>query len=482
MFFLFRNTKSFFCKALCLLFCSLLLGCGVIIGTTVDAARNIVTYPLKEYVFWGAYKYDNNWQTPYKEIQIEKKYGDVLVGVAVSGGGSRSAYFFASIIKELHKIKLASKKSIVDEIDYISSVSGGSLASAYYCLARYNNKQSKNDPLFFDKFKKAMHCNFQIQALARILCGFWVLDLVTYYNRGDLLAGIWEDNFWGNATFRDLLQAEKNGAPKLIINGTDLSGGHKFVFSTIKDSQFNSSQYFKALREAGFIKHATTESHIPFKTIGFETLNSDISPYRVSKAVVASASVPNLLGPVTLRDYTQKSRFLNISDGGIYDNYGVESLMQIFTSILDKNPGMKAKIIIIDGSGYFDVDKLDSGDLDVAYYSQRPLEVSWLRTKNYMEYVFKQANKFTNKKGQTPYKNLEYEVLSLYDVLPSQEKSTSITGEKAIDSILRPDITTLNFFKKISSIQTNFAISSEDATIVDEVAKKVVHKLRNKKQ
>lgn len=458
------------------------LGCGVLVGTTVDTIRNVATYPLKEYVFWGAYKYDNKWDTPYKPIETPENHGEMLLGIAVSGGGSRSAYFFASVMKELSKIKTATGKPLVDEIDYISSVSGGSLASAYYCLTRYKDKQSIHDKHFFDNFKKAMHYNFQIQAAVRLLVyGYWIVDFVTYYNRGDLFAGIWEDNFWGNATFSDLLETEKKGAPKLIINGTDLSGGHKFVFSTIRDQQFNNSKYFQRLSEAGFLKHATTKSHTPFKTIGFETLKSDIAQYPVSKAVVASASVPNLLGPVTLRDYSQESQYLNISDGGIYDNYGVESLMEIFTAILDRNPGMKAKIIIVDGSGYFDVDKVDSGeDLDVAYFSLRPLEISWLRTKSYMEYVFQQATNFVNDKGEKPYRNLSYQVLSLYDVLPSQEKKGVITGEKAIDSFLRPDLTTLKFLKKVSSIQTNFAISSEDAKIVDEVAKQVVSKMRQK--
>lgn len=470
-----RNQKIII---LCICFGIMQISCGVLIGTTVDAIQNTATYPFKEYLFWGAYKYDNTWDEPYQIIEQEKEdYGEQLIGIAVSGGGSRSAYFFASVMNEFSKIKL-NDAPLVDEIDYISSVSGGSLAAAHYCLSRYKSKKSIQNPKFFQQFKRSMSCNFQLQALGKLAIGFWLVDFFTYYNRGDLFAGIWEDNFWGNATFSDLVKTEKNGAPKLIINGTDLSGGHKFVFSTIKDEEFNNSEYFTRLRNAGFINYATSKGHIAFKTIGFQTLNSDIRPYRVAKAVVASASVPNLLGPVTLRDYRKKKRYLNISDGGIYDNYGIESLMQIFTTYLDKHPGKKAKIILIDGSGYFDIDKRESGDLNLAYYSERPLAVSWLRSKSYMEYVFKKANDFKNAKGEKPYANLTYEVISLYDVLPSQEKVKEITGEKAIDSILQADKTALDFFKKISTIQTNFAISNADAKSIDKVSAKIVAKFK----
>src|SRR4051794_39684191 len=51
-----------------------------------------------------------------------------FVGLALSGGGSRSANFSAACMFELQRIGL------LQRVDYISSVSGGSLTGAYYCL------------------------------------------------------------------------------------------------------------------------------------------------------------------------------------------------------------------------------------------------------------------------------------------------------------------------------------------------------------
>ena len=51
-----------------------------------------------------------------------------FVGLALSGGGSRSANFAAACMFQLERLGLLSR------VDYISSVSGGSLTAAYYCL------------------------------------------------------------------------------------------------------------------------------------------------------------------------------------------------------------------------------------------------------------------------------------------------------------------------------------------------------------
>lgn len=487
-------SKSFLFTMLCLLL--LQTGCGVVVGTVIDTTFDVGTYPIKEYVALGAYKYDNTWKDPYKNIEVEKDPDEVLLGVCISGGGSRSAYFMACVMEELSRIPVSkgSEKTLLDEIDYISSVSGGSLASAYYCLKGFDGRgQSRKE--FFKQYKEDMAKNFEARSLARLIIGYWFLDIFTYYDRGDLVASVWDSTFFDDATFNDLAEAEKRGAPALVINGTCLSNGLKFVFSTVPDEKFNRSQYFNQVTDSGFIGYSVSKRYEPFRTMGFQSMNSDIGPYPVSKAVAASASVPNLLGPITLKVHKPKVRpglvscergqLLNVSDGGIYDNYGLESLMQIFTAYLDKNPGKKAKIIIIDGSGYFDVDpggKVDN--FSVAYYSERTLSISWLRTKSYMEYVFGRAQAFKDEKGERPYENLDFNLVSLYGVLPSQEKTNYLVDvdERALKTFLRPDVTAKEFFNKITTIQTRFKIEDDDSIVVEDVASRATDPLRREKK
>ena len=467
-------------KFLLLVLCCINWGCGVITGTLIDSAIGAATYPLKEYVFLGSYKYDNTWETPYRQYENHHDYGELLLAVSVSGGGSRSAYFFACVMEQLSQIPIipGSASSYVDEIDYISSVSGGSLAAAYFCL---NWPENKNNDKFYRKFKSAMAKNFERRALVHYTIeGAWLLDLCTYYDRGDLMADVWDRLFFDNATFARLLAAEKRGTPRLVINGTCLNDGLKFVFSNIADKNFNQSRYFSVIRDAALIRHSVASCHVPFRTIGFESLKCDIGQYPLSKAIVASAAVPGLLGPVTLKDYSKKDRLLNIVDGGVYDNYGVESVMQLVTSYLDRHPGKPAKIIIIDGSGFFDEDKSQTDDYSVAYYADRPIAISWLRTKAYMEYVLQKARAYTDSNGVRPYCNLQFDLISLYGLLPSQQERQYPIAEPALQKIIRPDITTSEFIENLITIQTRFSLSHADAVMIENVARQVTRKLSPK--
>ena len=474
-----NQSLSWWCSLLTVGCCLCCAGCGVVAGTIIDTAVDIASYPFREYVFWGAYQYDNTWETPYVAIEEEHDPGELLLGVTISGGGSRSAYFFACVMEELSQLVATPGKSYADELDYISSVSGGSLAAAYYCLQRYAATPPRSDAEFFKKFKEAMACNFESRALLRYTVGGeMMLDIFTDYDRGDLMARVWETNrFLGKSNFQDLANAERRGAPVLIMNGTTLNHGLKFVFTTLSDRRFDNAEYFDNIRDAGFIKYAA-QNYQAFRTIGFETIKSDIRPYPVAKAVVASAAVPNLLGPVTLKDRSQPDRLVHIVDGGVYDNYGIESMMQVFTHYLDQHPGKRAKIIVIDGSGYFPEDNQHSDKFSVAYYSERLMAIVWLRTKSYMEYVFQQIRGFKNKAGDYPYRNLDYDLVSLYDVLPSQQAQEPAIKDPALQTILHPHITATDFLQKLTTIQTRFSISDKDTTTIRDMVKGVVSKIK----
>ena len=59
---------------------------------------------------------------------------DLVVGVALSGGGSRAALFGASGLEALAQVRGPDGASVLDQVSYLSSVSGGSLSASYYAL------------------------------------------------------------------------------------------------------------------------------------------------------------------------------------------------------------------------------------------------------------------------------------------------------------------------------------------------------------
>jgi hypothetical protein len=57
---------------------------------------------------------------------------EVLVGVAISGGGSRAALYGAAGLEALGRLQAPGGGSVLEQVAYLSSVSGGSVAAAAY--------------------------------------------------------------------------------------------------------------------------------------------------------------------------------------------------------------------------------------------------------------------------------------------------------------------------------------------------------------
>lgn len=68
------------------------------------------------------------------------------IGLALSGGGYRAAAYHIGTLRALDRL------GILDNIDVISSVSGGSITSAYYALNKDNYTNFENS--FIEKLQK----------------------------------------------------------------------------------------------------------------------------------------------------------------------------------------------------------------------------------------------------------------------------------------------------------------------------------------
>jgi hypothetical protein len=65
-----------------------------------------------------------------------------MIGVAVSGGGSRASVYGAAGLEALWE------HGLLERIDYISSVSGGSIAAEYYVKSRLEDEEEANEQFF----------------------------------------------------------------------------------------------------------------------------------------------------------------------------------------------------------------------------------------------------------------------------------------------------------------------------------------------
>ncbi len=249
----------------------------------------------------------------------------VFFGIAISGGGSRSANFSAACMFHLQRLGLLQKA------DYLSSVSGGSMTAAYYCL--YDQEWNPADA------QKRLTHSFATDILLNTLVPWNFVTLtLSNWDRSDLLADSFRKHLFTRRgrelTFRDL-RADR---PKLLINATDLQSGKPFVFCN--------------------------ES--------FDRINSNLSNYPIAHAVAASAAVPVLLHHVTLRDYTTSfKQYRHLVDGGVTDNLGIRTLTDMYDAQLAAaakqhrpNPYPRGAVfIVIDARTLFDAKLSDKPDI-----------------------------------------------------------------------------------------------------------------------
>jgi NTE family protein len=247
--------------------------------------------------------------------------GDVWLMVALSGGGTRAAALAYGVLEELRDTEIVvggKPVRLIDEIDVLSGVSGGSFPAAYYSLY--------GDRIFEDFEERFLKKNVQRALVWRTLAPWNLLRLWTpLLNRSDIASGYYDKHIFEGATFADLTAA--NG-PRTFINATALPEGVRFTFSQG----------------------------------AFDVICSDLDAFPISYAVAASSAVPVLLSPVTLRNYggrcgfeipewfeealaartsnprayryakeiqpfldPRETRYIHLVDGGISDNLGLRA-------------------------------------------------------------------------------------------------------------------------------------------------------------
>jgi predicted acylesterase/phospholipase RssA len=301
---------------------------------------------------------------------------ETLVGLAISGGGSRAATFAAGALEALATVRITDggqERSLLEMVTHMSSVSGGSLATAYYAVKKPAKFEAvlAGDGLspayqqFFTSFKEDMQLNFQLQALGRQVANFRVANPTKLaYSFAD----VWDANFFDGMTFSGLYERERRGdAPQIILNGTIYNSGRRLVLTTLPPSDFAydftkelraklvaKGQQFTPEGKASFDKSVERAKN-QFLPQTFEDLAGDHRGLPVSLAVATSASFPPVVGPVTYQA-AGTNTYTHVGDGGLFDNLGTESLTTLFLNKL--NPARLAAkrglIIVIDASYPFD--------------------------------------------------------------------------------------------------------------------------------
>lgn len=315
--------------------------------------------------------------------------GQPLVLMAISGGGSRSAYYAARVMEELAHVPLPGIRdnqplpdgrplySLLDSVRVISTVSAGGLAASWYVT----NFDYRKQPDFFANLKKSVSVNLQWRTYGHMALfpPSAVQLLASSVTRTDLLAKEIDKLIGGKEiTFNDLQLKENRAvdpAPILCINGTVYNSGQRLVMTNLPGSRFPSllgknsgSQIAMPDRDEQILANLV-------QPMTFADIGSDIGTYKVSKALAASAAYPILLAPVPLRifpanvpahllsrvdDKLLKSAIAYVADGGLYENQGVDPLLSIIKTLPKDQPVL---VVIVDGSQRMETLQLGEGKI-----------------------------------------------------------------------------------------------------------------------
>ena len=202
----------------------------------------------------------------FGRLNSSENSDETFVALTFSGGGTRAAALAYGVLARLQETGIdKNRKSLPDEVDVISTVSGGSFTGAYYAL--FGNR------IFVEFKEKFLYRDLEAELLRKMFnpVNWWRLAS-PYFSRIDLAAEIYDESIFDRQTYGTLTQKAKR--PFLIVNATNLYQGARFEFTGRQ----------------------------------FRYLGSDISSYPVARAVAASSAFPFLLSPVSLVNYPSSGR------------------------------------------------------------------------------------------------------------------------------------------------------------------------------
>jgi len=236
------------------------------------------------------------------------------IALCLSGGGYRAMVFHVGVLWRLNETKLLSK------IKRFSSVSGGSitagvLASRWSDLDFVDGVARNFVNAVVDPVRKMASTDVDLGAV------FW--GSVLPGTVADRVAKAYRKNLFGDTTLQDLPD-ERNGGPRFVFNATNLESGVLFRFS---------KPYMGDYR-VGRIEKPTVE---------------------LAVAVAASSAFPPVLSPCVLdlrgatwkdddegNDLADKPGFrdkIKLTDGGVYDNLGLETAWKRYKTVLVSDAG-----------------------------------------------------------------------------------------------------------------------------------------------
>lgn len=259
---------------------------------------------------------------------------ELFVCLTFSGGGTRAAALAYGVLAELRDTPLqpladGRPRRLLDEVDVISSVSGGSFTALAY--------KKWGEDLFNGAYaERFLYHNVTRDLVARIITQNLLILPLVFPDRIHIAADYMNERVFDQVSYTELSRRR----PFVVVNATSMTG-HRFEFTQDE----------------------------------FDVLGSDLDSVPLGHAAMASSAYPLLLSPMRLRYYrnersahtlerlltdpraaqddprrcawanelvpsgsdecvldTENHRFIYLLDGGVRDNLGLSYVLRAFRS------------------------------------------------------------------------------------------------------------------------------------------------------
>ncbi len=302
-----------------------------------------------------------------------------VLGVSISGGGSRAMCFGIGVLLGLENIK-TSRSNLLEEVDYFSTVSGGGFAAGYYLSRRHHFNSLNPDSVgqfsfnriwnhssdyktlmpylnmstspiknifFYNSLRpKARIRHYYSEIKNHVLFANHVDDIRpittnTIINRSIIRKRVNHFNSFSQIEalelkdfFIPLNSKQELTLPVLISNGTIFENNARMalvphLFDTLKWLDFYPRTTIH--QSASSLSRASTNMPIYY-------------------TITASAAFPGVLPQ--MRGVSPDKKEIRIIDGGVGDNFGYKSIFDVFEELVRSNSEIKTKsLIVIDASG-----------------------------------------------------------------------------------------------------------------------------------
>jgi len=287
---------------------SLLTGCQYV--------RPTMNAPLDQYDVDYGYRSTN--LPPSKTGSSDS----LFIVASFSGGGARASALSYGVLRELARTPIrwdGVDKRLVDELNIINALSGGSFTAAYYALY--------GDRIFHDFEYRFLRKDWESELRSRIFRSpsNWLRLWSPYFGRAHVFSELLDEALFDGHTFGDLVAQRRR--PMVFIHASDMA--------TLSRFEFNQRQ--------------------------FDLLCSDLSQLPISVATASSAALPLILSPISMTNYAgqcgyippvvlqeekstawgrqranelrsyldpKKRPYIHLLDGGLSDNIGMRAVLE----------------------------------------------------------------------------------------------------------------------------------------------------------